>query len=109
MDKKIYIECDCSDFDHTIRLWYYKSDNHPEDEFFSLDYKINKWLTSEDRSGTYDNGPYNKWKIKWSNFCMYLKTIKDAILGKPIYMTAETLINKNEALKISKFINDNIN
>jgi hypothetical protein len=103
-EDKTYIECVCGSFDCLMRMWYY---NDPDYECFYLDHRVNRWLTSSDPYSYEVKGRFKKLKIMLYNFRLYIKTLKDAIFGKPIYQSANIMLDRKEAKKLAEFILDN--
>jgi hypothetical protein len=88
-------------------MWYYK-DEEPYEAFY-LDYRVNRWLTPSDYELTYEiRGRFKKIKRHWYNFRLYIKTIKDAIFGLPLYQSANIMLDRKEAEKLARFILNNI-
>lgn len=101
MDKKLYLECACNDFNDLIRVWYWNDDGF---ETYYVSHRVNKWPTSNDDPSARTYNTTSKITLAFYKFKNYISTVRDAILGNTIYQTCDTMLDKTEAIKLAKFI-----
>ena len=100
-DDKAYIECACHDLNHLSRLWF-----NDEDGTFYLEYKLMRF-PGEVPTVSSDEGAM-EFRSFYRNAFRYIKNIWWAIKGRPLWFDGQAEWERDQALKVSAFINDNL-
>ncbi len=104
--KPYYVECECLDLDHVLRVVHDK-----EDETFSFEFRLCKYPTLEGGNVEWYGlkpgviGTLKHWKEKMKS---YFKNILYAVKGRPHWYCANNIFGSEQATNLVKFLQDNI-
>lgn len=93
----LYVECQCHDLNHITKIVYDRDEREFWLEFTTLKYAGHSSFTFK-RQWLMDL------QYKWFRFKEYLKNVKTALRGRPIWFTANGTWNEEHAKMVSKFI-----